>query len=143
MKADIFTGNMSRFIYNYRHSQGSLKGLHTMNHGINLRLGFCHVKYRRLESPHPHLSWTMSRQSDQPRSVSYQLSRPGSRAIYPSFLPLQDTLKLQLLCAWRGLLQAFRWDLVLSIVTRHDSLSGHNNFLGLTLPFVIVILRFD
>ncbi|KIM80806.1 hypothetical protein PILCRDRAFT_822086 [Piloderma croceum F 1598] len=76
----------------------------------------------------------MSRQSVQTRSFNYPPPRPvySSRTIYPSFLSLQDTLKLQLSCAWRGLLEAFRWDLVVSTVTS-DSEIRSNVFKSLLL----------
>jgi len=72
--------------------------------------------------------------SRQPRSFNYLQPRPGysPRSIYPPFLSLQDTLKLQLSCAWRGLLEAFRWDLVLSTVTK-DSEIRSNVFKSLLL----------
>lgn len=59
----------------------------------------------------------MSRQGIQPRTSTYRPAQ-SSRSQYPSFLSVQDTLQLQLSCAWRGLLDAFRWDVVISTVTR-------------------------
>jgi hypothetical protein len=47
-----------------------------------------------------------------PRSVS-------ARASYPAFLSIQDTLKLQVGWAWRGLVDAFRWDIVISLMSRN------------------------
>ncbi|KAF7972653.1 hypothetical protein HWV62_17328 [Athelia sp. TMB] len=56
----------------------------------------------------------------QPRGFqAYPTHRPAqsSRSLYPTFLSLPDTVKLQLLSASRGLLEAFRWDIVVSTVT--------------------------
>lgn len=47
-----------------------------------------------------------------------------SRASYPAFLPLKDTARLQLTCAGRGLLDAFRWDVVVRLAARYV-LSDH------------------
>ena len=43
----------------------------------------------------------------------------SARASYPVFLSLHDTLKLQIGWAWRGLVDAFRWDLVIGLMTRN------------------------
>lgn len=43
----------------------------------------------------------------------------SARATYPVFLSFQDTLKLQIGWAWRGLIDAFRWDVVISLMTRN------------------------
>ncbi|KAH9932148.1 etoposide-induced protein 2.4-domain-containing protein [Amylocystis lapponica] len=40
----------------------------------------------------------------------------ASRASYPSFLSLQDTARIQLRCASKGLIDAFRWDTVVRLV---------------------------
>ena len=42
----------------------------------------------------------------------------SSRSSYPTFLSLQDTIWLQLGFAARGLVDAFRWDVVFKLVTR-------------------------
>ncbi|KAN0129373.1 hypothetical protein V8E53_012857 [Lactarius tabidus] len=47
-----------------------------------------------------------------PRSVS-------ARELYPVFLTFQDTLALQVGWAWRGLVDAFRWDIVVRLITRN------------------------
>ena len=59
----------------------------------------------------------MSRPGVQPHTSTYGPAQ-SSRSLYPSFLPVQDTLLLQLSCAWRGLVDAFRWDVVVSTVAR-------------------------
>ena len=48
----------------------------------------------------------------------YAQSVSQARASYPSFLSLTETLLLQLSWAWRGLVDAFRWDIVISTVAR-------------------------
>ncbi|KZP20764.1 hypothetical protein FIBSPDRAFT_826459 [Athelia psychrophila] len=40
-----------------------------------------------------------------------------SRSLYPTFLSLPDTIKLQLSFASQGLLEAFRWDKVVAIIS--------------------------
>ncbi|KAI0060794.1 hypothetical protein BV25DRAFT_1992601 [Artomyces pyxidatus] len=40
----------------------------------------------------------------------------SARSSYPTFLSLPDTLKLQAGWAWRGLVDAFRWDIVVKLV---------------------------
>ncbi|KAF9495986.1 hypothetical protein BDN71DRAFT_1446674 [Pleurotus eryngii] len=41
----------------------------------------------------------------------------ASRTSYPTFLSFSDTASLQLRWAWRGLVDAFRWDIVISAVS--------------------------
>lgn len=43
----------------------------------------------------------------------------SARASYPVFLAFHDTLKLQIDWAWRGLVDAFRWDIVIGLLTRN------------------------
>jgi len=43
----------------------------------------------------------------------------SARSSYPVFLSFHDTLKLQIGWAWRGLVDAFRWDVVISLMTRN------------------------
>jgi hypothetical protein len=43
----------------------------------------------------------------------------SARASYPAFLSLHDTLKLQIGWAWGGLVDAFRWDIVIGLMTRN------------------------
>jgi etoposide-induced 2.4 mRNA len=43
----------------------------------------------------------------------------SARASYPVFLSLYDTLKLQIGWAWGGLMDAFRWDVVIGLMTRN------------------------
>ncbi|GBE82613.1 etoposide-induced protein 2.4-domain-containing protein [Sparassis latifolia] len=54
--------------------------------------------------------------SAAPSFVSHA-SRPSlSRSSYPSFLSLYETARVQLACAAQGLLDAFRWDIVVRLV---------------------------
>ena len=46
------------------------------------------------------------------------LSFPSSRASYPVFIPLADTLLLHLNWAKAGLIDAFRWDFAVKLITR-------------------------
>ncbi|KAH8117588.1 etoposide-induced protein 2.4-domain-containing protein [Phellopilus nigrolimitatus] len=46
----------------------------------------------------------------------YQNSTSQARASYPTFLSLPETLSLQFSWAWRGLVDAFRWDIVISTI---------------------------
>ena len=48
----------------------------------------------------------------------------SARASYPVFLSLYDTLKLQIGWGWRGLVDAFRWDLVIGLMTRNVCFSS-------------------
>lgn len=43
----------------------------------------------------------------------------SARASYPVFLSFYDTLKLQIGWAWRGFVDAFRWDVVIGLMTRN------------------------
>jgi hypothetical protein len=52
------------------------------------------------------------RQTPSPRITS-------ARASYPVFLAFHDTFKLQIGWAWRGLVDAFRWDIVIGLLTRN------------------------
>ncbi|KAI9056880.1 hypothetical protein FKP32DRAFT_1638810 [Trametes sanguinea] len=69
----------------------------------------------------------MSRTSRQPRpqyatppsSEGSFVQAPqyaSSRSSYPAFLSLQETARLQLICAGRGFVDAFRWDTVIRLV---------------------------
>lgn len=60
----------------------------------------------------------------QPRPASnynYGYIPTHSRASYPLFVSLQDTLRIQASCAGRGLLDAFRWDIVVRLVVTYVS----------------------
>ncbi|THU90691.1 EI24-domain-containing protein [Dendrothele bispora CBS 962.96] len=53
-------------------------------------------------------------------STSYSLHHSqaqSARALYPSFLSVQESLLLQLKWAWHGIVDAFRWDLVISTIS--------------------------
>jgi hypothetical protein len=65
-------------------------------------------------------------QATRTRDYSPQAAHPApaprlasARASYPVFLSLYDTLKLQIGWAWGGLVDAFRWDVVISLMTRN------------------------
>ncbi|KAI9446809.1 hypothetical protein H4582DRAFT_1908551 [Lactarius indigo] len=47
----------------------------------------------------------------------------SARESYPVFLSFQDTLGLQFGWAWRGLVDAFRWDIVVRLITRNVRIS--------------------
>ncbi|KAI0317863.1 etoposide-induced protein 2.4-domain-containing protein [Amylostereum chailletii] len=60
----------------------------------------------------------MSRPIFRAEPSSYQrAAHTSARTSYPTFLTLQDTLTLQIGWAWRGLVDASRWDVVLRVVT--------------------------
>ncbi|KAG1756470.1 etoposide-induced protein 2.4-domain-containing protein [Suillus paluster] len=60
----------------------------------------------------------MSRQSSSIQSpYPYSHQHQLSRSAYPIFLSLQETIKLQLTWASRGILEAFRWDVVVKTAT--------------------------
>ncbi|KAI0806970.1 hypothetical protein C8Q74DRAFT_26457 [Fomes fomentarius] len=61
--------------------------------------------------PHPQYPPTPSGFTPAPQHTSL-------RSSYPAFLSLQQTAWLQLLCAGRGLVDAFRWDTVIRLVAR-------------------------
>jgi hypothetical protein len=65
-------------------------------------------------------------QADRTRDYPPQAARPApapryasARASYPVFLAFHDTLRLQIGWAWRGLVDAFRWDIVVGLMTRN------------------------
>ncbi len=65
-------------------------------------------------------------QADRTRDYSPHATQPAppprfasARASYPVFLSFDDTLKLQIGWAWRGLVDAFRWDVVIGLMTRN------------------------
>jgi hypothetical protein len=65
-------------------------------------------------------------QAHHPRDYSPQPARPAqaprflsARSSYPVFLSFQDTAKLQIGWAWRGFVDAFRWDVVIRLMTRN------------------------
>ena len=64
--------------------------------------------------------------SPLPRSVS-------ARELYPVFLSFQDTLGLQVGWAWRGLVDAFRWDIVVRLITRNVGFPSNNKVFCLFL----------
>jgi len=49
----------------------------------------------------------------------------SARDSYPVFLSLHDTLKLQIGWAWGGLVDAFRWDVVIGLMTRNVCFFSH------------------
>lgn len=60
----------------------------------------------------------MSRQRSSIQSpYSYSHQHQLSRSAYPTFLSLHETIKLQLTWASRGILEAFRWDVVVRTAT--------------------------
>ncbi|OAX39185.1 hypothetical protein K503DRAFT_769719 [Rhizopogon vinicolor AM-OR11-026] len=60
----------------------------------------------------------MSKQPGRMQSpYRYSHQHQPSRSAYPTFLSLQDTLKLQLTWASKGMLDAFRWDVVVKTAT--------------------------
>ena len=59
--------------------------------------------------------------SSRPQAFHYspgQTARVSSRDSYPTFLPVYDSALLQLTWAWRGLCDAFRWDIAFSAISR-------------------------
>jgi hypothetical protein len=65
-------------------------------------------------------------QANRARDYSPHAAQPApaprfasARASYPLFLSLHDTLKLQIGWAWGGFLDAFRWDVVIDLMTRN------------------------
>ncbi|KAF9566253.1 hypothetical protein CPC08DRAFT_682555 [Agrocybe pediades] len=79
--------------------------------------------------------YTARQQSFQYPGPSARLS---SRAQYPHFLSLQDSVLLQLKWAWRGLFDAFRWDAVVSVVAS-DSEVRANVYKSLLLNSVSLL----
>ncbi|OJT11126.1 Protein EI24 -like protein [Trametes pubescens] len=49
----------------------------------------------------------------------------SSRATYPTFLSLQETAWLQLTCAGRGLVDAFRWDTVIRLIASDSEIRSN------------------
>jgi etoposide-induced 2.4 mRNA len=59
-----------------------------------------------------------SYQVAQRQLFQYPQEKPSSRSSYPTFLSFQDSALLQLKWAWRGLHDAFRWNVVFSVVAK-------------------------
>jgi len=62
-------------------------------------------------------SMSTLRYATRPQPFQYPVPST-SRSLYPTFLSFQDSALLQLTWAWRGLYDAFRWNAVVSVVTR-------------------------
>ncbi|KAI9511321.1 hypothetical protein F5148DRAFT_1171694 [Russula earlei] len=64
----------------------------------------------------------------------------SSRSSYPVFLSFQDTVKLQIGWAWRGLIDASRWDVVIGLLTRNVRANALKSFLlnGISLLSIYV-----
>ncbi|KAI0637375.1 etoposide-induced protein 2.4-domain-containing protein [Trametes polyzona] len=63
-----------------------------------------------------------------PSSSDSSFAQPqytSSRATYPTFLSLQETAWLQLTCAGRGLVDAFRWDMVIKLVASDSEIRSN------------------
>ncbi|KAI0328119.1 hypothetical protein GY45DRAFT_1355346 [Cubamyces sp. BRFM 1775] len=68
----------------------------------------------------------------------------SSRSSYPTFLSLQETARLQLLCAGRGLVDAFRWDTVIRLVASDSEIrSNVLKSLMLNVVSLVSIYFFD
>ncbi|KAH9967963.1 etoposide-induced protein 2.4-domain-containing protein, partial [Russula dissimulans] len=63
-----------------------------------------------------------------------------ARSSYPVFLSFQDTAKLQIGWAWRGFVDAFRWDVVIRLMTRNIRANALKSFLlnGISLLSIYV-----
>ncbi|KAH9923932.1 etoposide-induced protein 2.4-domain-containing protein [Epithele typhae] len=79
-------------------------------------------------TPPPQPSFSIP-PSDQPPFEHQPRSDPptyvSSRAAYPTFLSAQDTARLHLSCAGRGLLDACRWDTVVRVVASDPEVRSH------------------
>lgn len=90
----------------------ALRLWHTFPSVRNSRVASHTTMSRPSRQPRPHYASTPSSEFIQaPRYTS-------SRSAYPTFLSLQETAWLQLSCAARGLVDAFRWDTVARLVAR-------------------------
>jgi hypothetical protein len=65
----------------------------------------------------------------------------SARASYPVFLSLYDTLKLQIGWAWGGLMDAFRWDVVIGLMTRNVCFSPRFRLSWFFLTVIAAILK--
>ncbi|PCH38477.1 hypothetical protein WOLCODRAFT_136303 [Wolfiporia cocos MD-104 SS10] len=78
----------------------------------------------------------------------YESPAQASRATYPTFLPLHETLRVQLACAGRGLVDAFRWDTVVRLVASDPEIRANVlkclllNTLALASIYVFDLLLF-
>ncbi|KAH9930913.1 etoposide-induced protein 2.4-domain-containing protein [Fomitopsis serialis] len=73
-----------------------------------------------------HRAYPISPSVDHSYAVSPSASTfYTSRSSYPNFLPLQDTIRVQFSCAWRGLVDAFRWDTVVRLVASDSEIRGN------------------
>jgi hypothetical protein len=73
--------------------------------------------------------------SPQPVATGPPIRYASARASYPVFLSLHDTLKLQFGWAWRGLMDASRWDIVVGLITRNVCFSPPCSF-GLCVSYL-------
>ncbi|TFK84519.1 hypothetical protein K466DRAFT_496432 [Polyporus arcularius HHB13444] len=87
---------------------------------------------RPSRQPRPHYASTPSSEFIQAPQYT------SSRSAYPTFLSLQETAWLQLSCAARGLVDAFRWDTVARLVAS-DSEVRANVFKSLILNTVSLV----
>ncbi|KAF9246128.1 EI24-domain-containing protein [Melanogaster broomeanus] len=67
----------------------------------------------------------MSRQHTTPQPNQYAYHQSSSRAAYPTFLSLHETLWLQTKWWFRGLFDAFRWDLVVRTATSDSEIRAN------------------
>ncbi|KAI0831763.1 etoposide-induced protein 2.4-domain-containing protein [Trametes gibbosa] len=90
----------------------------------------------------PRPQYTSPPISDASFSQSSQYVSP--RATYPVFLSLQETAWLQLVCAGRGLVDAFRWDTVVRLVASDSEIrSNMLKSLMLNIVSLVSIYFFD
>ncbi|KAH9174199.1 hypothetical protein EDB89DRAFT_1953699 [Lactarius sanguifluus] len=87
------------------------------------------------------------RHQHEPRHTHGYPPRPApstrfvsARESYPVFLSFQDTLGLQVGWAWRGLVDAFRWDIAVRLITRNVRGNALKSFIlnGISLLSVYV-----
>ncbi|KAI0373323.1 hypothetical protein BV20DRAFT_938379 [Pilatotrama ljubarskyi] len=91
-----------------------------------------------MSRPGRHIRPQYSPSSPSEASFSSAPQYVSSRSSYPTFLSLQETAWLQLTCAGRGLLDAFRWDTVIKLVAS-DSEIRSNVFKSLVLNTVSLV----
>ncbi|PPQ99932.1 hypothetical protein CVT24_009567 [Panaeolus cyanescens] len=77
-------------------------------------------------SPHLPQNYRYPNSTSVPAlKLNQQQTHKSSRASYPNFLSLQDTVLLQFRWAWKGLLDAFRWNVPVTTVMSDAEIRAH------------------
>jgi hypothetical protein len=131
-------------IYRIKRVAEAISGVSCEDHGRTLACAPLAMRKSILRKP--------QEQADRTRDYSPHAAQPAppprfasARASYPVFLSFHDTLKLQIGWAWRGLVDAFRWDVVIGLMTRNVYFnfvrSSSTHYLSGLLTIFVVMQR--